>query len=208
MTGRGTLPAPVGLVLAGGESRRFGTDKARLEGAALPLAAVERLAAVCAEVAVADRGRGLVPGHRSLADGEGRGPAAGILGAATEYPGRPLLVLACDLPRVPAALLAELAQPPAADWVVPRWEGSLEPLCALYGPAALAALSERVREGRLSLHDLASEPDLVVTYLEGKALSRFGDPEEIFLNLNTPGDLAKWRESSQPRRGESIKPGA
>jgi molybdopterin-guanine dinucleotide biosynthesis protein A len=194
MTGYGA-PPPVGLVLAGGESRRLGSDKARLEGAALPAGAVERLAAVCAEVAVADRGRGLVPGRRSLADGEGRGPAAGILGGAAAFPGQPLLVLACDLPRVPAGLIAELARPEAVDWVVPRWEGGLEPLCALYGPAALAALAVRVREGRFSLHDLAAGANLAVRYLEGKALCRFGDPGEMFFNLNTPGDLARWREA-------------
>jgi molybdenum cofactor guanylyltransferase len=195
MTGPAAVPAPVGLVLAGGESSRLGRDKARLEGAVLTLGAVERLAAVCAEVAVADRGRELVPGRRSLADGAGRGPAAGILGGAAAYPGRPLLVLACDLPRVPAGLLAELAMSEAAaaiDWVVPRWEGGLEPLCALYGPAALAALASRVGEGRFALHDLA-DADLAVSFLEGEALHRFGDPGEIFFNLNTPGDLAQWR---------------
>lgn len=191
----GLAPAPVGLVLAGGESRRLGSDKARLEGAALPLGAVERLAAVCAEVAVADRGRELVPGRRSLADGDGRGPAAGILGGAAAFPGRPLLVLACDLPRIPAVLLAELARSATADWVVPSWEGGLEPLCAFYGPAALAALAARVREGRFALHDLASEAGLAVRYLEGEALRSFGDPQEMFFNLNTPGDLARWREA-------------
>lgn len=198
------MTGPVGLVLAGGESRRLGSDKARLEGAALPLGAAERLAPVCAEVAVADRGRELVPGRRSLADGAGRGPAAGILGAAAAYPGQALLVLACDLPRIPAALLAELARSEAADWAIPRWEGGLEPLCALYGPAALAALAARVREGRLSLHDLASEGGLVVRYLEGEALRRFGEPQEMFFNLNTPDDLARWREGGQPRRGDSL----
>ena len=63
-----------------------------------------------------------------------------------------LLVLACDLPRVPAGLLAALTHPAAADWSVPRWRGSIEPLCALYGPAALAALvaphATVVRDGR------------------------------------------------------------
>jgi len=71
MTGHGALPVPVGLVLAGGESSRLGHDKARLEGATLTLGAVERLAAVCVEVAVADRGRELVPGRSSLVDGAG-----------------------------------------------------------------------------------------------------------------------------------------
>jgi molybdopterin-guanine dinucleotide biosynthesis protein A len=195
MTGHGVLPAPVGLVLAGGESRRLGSDKARLEGATLTLGAVERLAAVCAEVAVADRGRELVPGRLSLAEGAGRGPVAGILGGAAGYPGRSLLVLACDLPRVPTGLLAELARSAAIDWVVPRWAGGLEPLCAFYGPAALAALAARVREGRFSLHDLAGDAGLAVRYLEGEALRRFGDPGEIFFNLNTPGDLERWREA-------------
>jgi molybdopterin-guanine dinucleotide biosynthesis protein A len=195
MTGNGAVPPPVGLVLAGGESSRLGSDKARLEGAALTLGAVERLAAVCAEVAVADRGRKLVPGRQSLADGAGRGPAAGILGGAAAFPGRPLLVLACDLPRVPAGLLAELARAVAIDWLVPRWEGGLEPLCACYGPAALAALAARVREGRFALHDLAAGESLAVQYLEGAALRRFGEPGEIFFNLNTPGDLARWREA-------------
>ncbi len=188
---------PVGIVLAGGASSRMGRDKARLTlpgataGASLPALAARRLAAVCAEVAVADGGRGLLPGLPALADGPGRGPAAGVLGAAAAYPGRPLLVLACDLPRVPVPLLAELARPAAADWSVPRWQGSFEPHCALYGPAALAALGRRVGRGLLGLHRLA-EVTLAVRVLEGDELSRFGAPAEMFLNLNSPEDWERY----------------
>lgn len=188
---------PVGIVLAGGASSRMGRDKARLPlpdrraGMSLPALAAERLAAVCAEVAVADGGRGLLAGLPTLADGAGQGPAAGILGAAAAYPGRRLLVLACDLPRVPAALLAELARPAAADWSVPRWQGRLEPLCASYGPAALAALGRRVERGLLALHRLTEEA-LAVRVLEGDELARFGDPGKIFLNLNTPEDWERY----------------
>ena len=184
---------PVGIVLAGGASSRMGRDKALLEarGGILPALAARRLAAVCAEVAVADAGRGLLPGLPSLPDGPGRGPAAGILGGAAAYPGRRLLVLACDLPRVPAALLAELARPPEADWVIPRWSGGVEPLCALYGPAALAALGRRVERGRLALHALFEE-GLAARVLEGEELARFGEPGEIFLNLNTPEDWERY----------------
>lgn len=182
------LEEPVGVVLAGGASRRMGWDKA-LSG--LPALAAERLAAVCAEVAVADRGRGLLPGLPSLPDGPGGGPAAGILGAAAAYPGRPLLVLACDLPRVPVGLLADLASS-ACDWAVPRWERGLEPLCALYAPAALAVLAEK---GLRAPHRLAAE-DLAIRYLEGDDLARFGPPEEVFLNLNTPEDLERYTSSA------------
>jgi molybdenum cofactor guanylyltransferase len=195
---------PVGVVLAGGESRRMGQDKALLEtpgrdgntgntGESLPAAAARRLATVCPEVAVADRGRSLLPGFPSLADGPGRGPAAGILGAAAAYPGRSLLVLACDLPRVPAGLLAAFtALAEAGDWIVPRWDGGLEPLCALYGPAALAALAVRVGQGRFALHDLDREPGLAVRHLETAAIARFGPPAELFLNLNTPIDWERY----------------
>jgi molybdenum cofactor guanylyltransferase len=200
----GPRPEPVGVVLAGGSSRRMGRDKTLLAagGESLPAAAARRLAAVCAEVAVADRGRGLLPGLPSLPDGEGRGPAAGILGAAAAYPGRRLLVLACDLPRVPEDLLAALARPPEPDWTVPRWREGVEPLCALYGPAALAALGQRVARGLFALHRLAEE-DLAVRILEGGELARFGDPREIFLNLNAPEDWERYVASDAISRRKS-----
>jgi molybdopterin-guanine dinucleotide biosynthesis protein A len=199
--------AVVGIVLAGGASRRMGRDKAVLEvhGETLAARAARRLRGVCAQVAVADGGRGLLPGMRSLADGDGRGPAAGILGAAREWPGQPLLILACDLPGVPATLLAALAAlagargsdaahpAAAADWIVPRWERGIEPLCALYQPAALAALAAAVARGVVAPHRLAEAPDLSIEYLEGERLCGFGPPADLFLNLNTPEDLARWQ---------------
>lgn len=174
----------------------MGRDKAGilLDGESLVRRAASLLAAVCSEVVLADRGRGLLPGVPSLPDGPGRGPAAGILGAARAFPGRSLLVLACDLPRVPRSLLEDLARSTGFDWAVPRRDGRLEPLCALYAPAALAALEARVERGDFALHHLAQE-DLAVRYLEEAELARFGRPEEILLNVNSPEDLEKLLES-------------
>jgi len=185
---------PVGVVLAGGSSRRMGRDKALLPllGETLPARAARRLAAVCPEVLIADRGRGLLPGVPSLADGPGKGPAAGLLGAASARPGRPLLVLACDLPQAPAELLAAIASMDDADAVLPRWSGGVEPLCALYGPAALEALAARVERGLLALHELPDEPGLSIRFLEEAEISRFGPPGEVFLNLNTPEDWERY----------------
>jgi molybdopterin-guanine dinucleotide biosynthesis protein A len=189
------------VVLAGGASRRLGRDKATLDagGETLAARAARKLSAVCAEVAVADRGRGLLPGLPFLSDGPGAGPAAGILGAAETHPGRPLLVLACDLPAVPVALLAELAREGAADWCVPRWEEGIEPLCALYRPRALTALADAVAAGEMAPHRLAVHPALAVRYLEGEVLAHFGEPRAMFLNLNDPGDLARWDRSRAGR---------
>jgi molybdopterin-guanine dinucleotide biosynthesis protein A len=183
------------VVLAGGASRRMGRDKAALAvaGETLAARAARLLLGLCPRVVLADGGRGLLPDLPSLPDAPGQGPAAGILGAAQAWPGHPLLVLACDLPRVPAALLAALLGGAAkADWVVPRWERGLEPLCALYRPTALAALAAAVERGVVAPHRLAETAGLAVRYLEGERLSRFGQPAELFLNLNTQHDLDRW----------------
>ena len=185
---------PVGIVLAGGASQRMGRDKALLVlppgGETLAAAAARRLAAVCVEVLVADRGRATVPGLPSLPDGPGRGPAAGLLGAAAARPGRPLLVLACDLPAVPVALLASLAEIARdTDLALPRWSEGLEPLCAVWGPAALTRLGERVERGLYALHPLAEEADLAVRFLDDDWLERFGPAAALFRNVNTPADL-------------------
>ncbi|HTQ79350.1 MAG TPA: NTP transferase domain-containing protein, partial [Thermoanaerobaculia bacterium] len=165
-----------------------------LDGAGESLAdrAARRLAAVCPEVILADGGRGLLARWRSVGDGPGTGPAAGILGAAQACPGQSLLVLACDLPEVPETLLAEIARPSGFDWVVPRWRGRIEPLSALYRPPALAALGELVAAGTLGPHRLAEVPGLSVRYLGSDLLARYGPPERMFANLNTPEDLALW----------------
>lgn len=198
----------LGVVLAGGESLRMGGDKALLEldGVSLVERAVRRLAAICAHVVLADGGREILPGTASVADGPGRGPAAGILGAANAHPGASLLVLACDLPRVPIALLGHLASPAAGDWAVPRWQDRLEPLCALYRPAALDALRSQVQEGVLALHrladlDVAKGGGLSITCLEGGSLSQHGDPAVMFTNLNRPQDLERLRGSRSEDRG-------
>jgi molybdopterin-guanine dinucleotide biosynthesis protein A len=197
-------------------------------GETLAARAARLLLGLCPSVVLADGGRGLLPDLPSLPDAPGQGPAAGILGAARAWPGHPLLVLACDLPRVPAALLAELlreggdargvptnsvdrtdASATAAsseirapgdareasgpDWVVPRWERGLEPLCALYRPTALAALAAAVERGVVAPHRLAETAGLAVRFVEGERLSRFGLPAEIFLNLNTQDDLERWQ---------------
>ena len=188
----------VGVALAGGQSRRMGRDKALLPlpealgGGDMVTWTAHRLSQVCDEVLMADGGRSRVAGYLSVHDGVGKGPAAGILGAAAARPGRSLLVLACDLPLVPVSLLRRLAAGDgSADWIVPAASGDrLEPLCALYGPAALRCLENRVRAGRFALHGLAREADLAIDRLDAARWRQESDVE-IFTNINAPEDFKK-----------------
>lgn len=175
----------------------MGRDKALVRFGGVPLAehAARLLARVCATVLVADRGRDLIPDFRSIPDGPGAGPAAGLLGAAARHPGSDLLALACDLPQVTPALLARLAAPSAVDALVPRWRRGVEPLVACYRPRALQALAEEAEAGRFALHSLFELERLRVDYLEAAELEACGRPEELFRNLNRPRDLALRRRS-------------
>ncbi len=192
--------AVVGVVLAGGQSTRLGRDKAllQLDGMSLVARAAASLTGVVGTVVVADAGRGYLAGLPSVADGPGRGPVAGLLGAAAAYPGRPLLALACDLPRLPASLLIELVGLAHHDLAWPCGPAGLEPLVALYGPVALAALARQVAAGRFALHGLARAAGLDVVTLTGEQLARHGDPGRIFLNLNREEDVARLPELAPP----------
>lgn len=201
-------PRSIGVVLAGGQSERMGVDKAGVvvDGETLASRAARRLAAVTGEVVIADRGRRAVAEFRSIEDATARGPAAGLLGAAAAFPGRSLLVLACDLPGVPTALLDVLeALEPDRDLVIPeRANGQVEPLCARWGPRALARLASRVETGRMALHPIAGLRDLDVRRVGTAEWTRFGAAETLFSNLNTASDLKRW-QGSKTESGRAPK---
>jgi molybdopterin-guanine dinucleotide biosynthesis protein A len=208
---------PIGVALAGGRSRRLGRDKGALElirdGVRYDFVSwtLERLHRVGVQVALAGGGASapgrsrLEPGEGRVEPGEGRlervddgpggGPAAGILGAARRWPERSLLVLACDLPLVPVALLERLLErfaAESADLVLADGGRGIEPLCAVYGVAALSALSEQVAQGRLAPRMLPGRDDLMV--------ERVAAEPSWLLNVNTPAELARFRalEAEQP----------
>lgn len=113
----------VGVVLAGGRSRRFGMDKARVVvgGEPLVVKTANLLAAVLGEVVVVgDPGlAGLWPEPPTLRlprplfmDDPREGPLGAVVEVWRRF-SRPLVVLACDLPLMDRETVARLARPPA-----------------------------------------------------------------------------------------------
>jgi molybdopterin-guanine dinucleotide biosynthesis protein A len=118
----------------------------------------------------------------------GVGPLAGVLTGLTAAPGHPGLFLAIDLPRVPVGLLRRLVERAEdGDAIVPVWARGPEPLCAVYGPGCLEPIRQRLAVGELKM--TAIWPDVRVVELGEAALAAFGDPTELFRNLNAPADL-------------------
>lgn len=117
---------------------------------------------------------------------EPRHPLLGVLKALRHADGRPVIVVGCDLPLLPPGFLGWLAAQPGGT-VVPRVGGYLQPLAARYGSDAVAAVKRGVELDASVTGVIAGLKPNVIAEDE---LSRFGDPEQLFANVNTPDDLA------------------
>jgi|SRR5690606_10269767 len=155
------VPQLIGLVLAGGASRRMGRDKGTLDyhGQAQVVHAWRVLTRVCGSAYVSTNARlaarapyselPLIPDLQ-----EYRGPVSGLEAAWNRHPDAAWLALAVDMPLVDRALLEELvaARDPSAHATAFRHEdGVIEPLCTIWEPSARAPLLARVAAGDASL---------------------------------------------------------
>jgi molybdopterin-guanine dinucleotide biosynthesis protein A len=183
-----------GLLLTGGASRRMGQDKATLVLAAGGVSLARRSAAVLAGVTTVAIEVG--PGCSGLPavqeDPPGSGPLPAVvagwraLGAAGW--GGPVLVVATDLPRLTATLLAWLVGHPSDRSVVPVVDGWPQPICARYAPADLGAAADLVACGSSSMRDLLA---VAAAHQAGPDEWRLaGISASDWADADTPEDLA------------------
>jgi molybdenum cofactor guanylyltransferase len=179
----------LGVVLAGGRGSRLGGAKptAELAGRPLisyPLAALAEAGLEAVVVAKPETDLPPLDVDVLTEPAEPVHPLTGIV-AALRQTGRPIVVVGCDFPFVPPALLRALADAPER-LVVPAPGGEAQPLVARWTPALLPALDAALdRQEPLRRTVAALSPRLV-----GDAeLAPFGDPARAFFNVNTPGDL-------------------
>jgi molybdopterin-guanine dinucleotide biosynthesis protein A len=145
-------PAPLyALILAGGASTRMQRDKAALpyQGKTQLDRAFELARRHLAKVFVSVRSSQITEptrAHRPLIvdSVDGGGPIVGIRSALAAYPEAAWLVLACDLPFLTDAaieqLIAERDPNVLATAYLSAHDGLPEPLCAIWEPAAAAAI--------------------------------------------------------------------
>jgi molybdopterin-guanine dinucleotide biosynthesis protein A len=186
-----------GVILAGGAASRYGGLPKGLERVA-GQRIIDRVANALLEVTdglllVAnspDAGT-WIPGIRVGGDLVPNAGGLGGIHAALHHANSAVLVVAWDMPFVPAGLLARLrALGDAADVAVPE-SGSrrgVEPLCAFYAPSCLPAIDRSLAENDLRV--VGFQSSVRVARLPAVEVAAFGDPELLFMNVNTPGELA------------------
>ncbi|HEX7621887.1 MAG TPA: molybdenum cofactor guanylyltransferase [Anaerolineales bacterium] len=184
-------------ILAGGKSQRMGRDKAILpfQGEALIRRVISMLAGLEAEeIIIAPRtAENLSIGIRIASDlVPGRGPLGGLYTALSAASYQAVAVVACDMPFVNAGLLAhqlDVLLSDNLDVVVPSSEKGLEPLHALYRrDTCLPAVREAINAGEQRL--ISWFPRVKVRILTQKEIKPFDPHGLIFLNVNTPDELA------------------
>jgi molybdopterin-guanine dinucleotide biosynthesis protein A len=184
-------------ILAGGRARRLGgRDKRALRVGRTTilerqLAALEGLVDRVFVVG-GDPMAGGVPFPAVVPD---RLPSAGALGglytALCEADGPHVLVVACDLPFVTAALLAGLMTlaDSECDAVVPRSTDGLQPLCAVYARRLADDVRRRIESGHLKIQDLLGA--IRVREFGPAEIAALDADDRLFFNVNTPEDLAE-----------------
>lgn len=168
-----------GVVLAGGRSRRFGSDKAvaQFQGRALLDFSILALRSHCDILFVSGR---FHPAHPLSADrpGRGYGPLGGLAGAmqrANALGFSHLLSIACDTPYLPAPLLAAL---------MTRTAGAYAASCPVIGfwPTRLGSDLER--------HLADGDNRAVRVWAESESITPLAGFGEI-PNINCASDLAR-----------------
>jgi molybdopterin-guanine dinucleotide biosynthesis protein A len=179
----------------------MGREKLSLKVGGVPL--IERVRSAltdcCREVLVVGGGDVRLEGVRYVT-GErpgGLGPLAGME-AGLAYARYPFtFVAAGDMPFLTQSmvgyLLGRLAGGVLA--VVPRYRGRIHPLCAAYARTLLPRLGTALDGGARAVHGFL-EGVAEVEYV-GDELGRFGDPDLLLMNVNSPGDLDLARRETR-----------
>jgi molybdopterin-guanine dinucleotide biosynthesis protein A len=181
-------------ILAGGKSRRFGSNKALFKIAGQ--AVIERVIAAVPPAhpvfiitnlpaEYAHLGLPTLPDNYPDA-----GPLAGIQAGLADSPREWNFFLACDFPCLRTAVIEEIGaalfnknrEDGGAQVILPETAEGLQPLCALWSKSTLPFVEAALNGGQRSVRAVLAKLSLHRVLLT--------QPEAL-LNLNTPEDLAK-----------------
>lgn len=204
-----------GVILAGGAATRYGgypKGLLRVEGRRIIDRVADALSAVTDDlllIANDPAGATWLPDVRTESDVRRGSGSLGGIHAALWHARTPVMLVAWDMPFVPADLLRTMRRrADGVDAVVPA-SGSrrgVEPLCAWYGLSCLAAIEERLDANDLRV--VSFYDSVRVHRLEPDEVSQFGDPARLFHNINAPSDLERAERDAASSDGRGDRPQA
>lgn len=191
------------IVLAGGRGTRLGKDKLLevVGGRSLLQRVIESLSPISERIVVVTaQGQERPSLHATGTEVAtvtdiypGKGALGGIYTGLSVVASRHSLVVAADMPFLNLDLLQHLASMATGfDVVMPRINGQIEPLHAVYSRDCLPAIQEQIERSQLQIKMFLGK--IRVRYIEEADIDRFDPIHLSFFNVNTPDDLTKARE--------------
>lgn len=192
----------LGVIMAGGRNTRFGDVKAfaEINGERIIDRVIQAVRTVADDVVLSANEHDVYRGVGLDMRGDVRsdlGPLSGIFTAlrwAQERGHDGILAVACDMPFPSAELLREIVRSaPTHDAVIPESDGrrGLEPLFAYYSTRCLPAIEAAIERDDRRMISFHADIDLLRVPLE--RVRACGDPEKLFMNVNTAEDLLHAR---------------
>jgi molybdopterin-guanine dinucleotide biosynthesis protein A len=191
------------IVLAGGRGTRLGRDKLSemIGGRPLLQRVVDSLSQISQQILVVTAQEQRHPVLQATQTQvafvtdiyPGKGALGGIHAGMAASDSQHNLVLAADMPFLNSDLLRYLVDAsPGYDVIMPRIDGEIEPLHAVYSKDCLPAIQRQIERNELQIRIFLKQ--VRVRYVEEAKIDQF-DPRHLsFFNVNTPDDLVKARE--------------
>lgn len=192
------------FILAGGESRRMGTDKSQLMlgGESFLERIAAKLATVTKDVAVVGKPARHSTTLRHVPDVYPKwGALGGVHAALASCTADWCLIVACDFPFVTAELFARLASlRENYEAVVPvQSDGIPQPLCAFYQTSACRERAEHlINSGERK--PIALLQSVRTRWVPFDEIQNLPGAERFFDNINTPEDYDRIVEKGTVRR--------
>ncbi len=191
----------LGVILCGGESKRMGSDKGLLpiRNTIWAKHMHEKLAMFHIPVVYSINPQ-QVPIYREeilpellvIDNAEVEGPLKGLLSVHHQFPGKDLLLLACDMLDLDAVtidtLLREYLRDNQYDFYVYQDEAFAQPFCGIYTRTGLEKVAGRIMVGRLNNYSLQAVLE------EGITLHLPIRSQHVFRNYNSNADIETYFE--------------
>ncbi|RNC67524.1 MAG: formate dehydrogenase accessory sulfurtransferase FdhD [Desulfuromonadales bacterium] len=195
------IPDVTGVILAGGQSSRMGSNKALLpyKGGRFIEAIYRQLSEIFDEVILVTNNPeqyDFLPCRKVSDLYPGMGALAGIHAGLHHAANQAIFAVACDMPYLNSDLIRHLAsQADAGGVLIPESQTGLEPLHAVYGKGCLTAIEDELRRGERRIVSFFARA--TVRRIAPDQLALFDPDFAMFRNINTPEDYYRLREGER-----------